>query len=124
MLRALSPSGFGSRWLSWENSTSGKEFRPVCANAAGMMQNKAKNSGIWRIEFQAANLVRGRTSKPVVPSIVEGSRCVSLAFTAGSLDGARDDGQRGGGRASISLLKRSKFEPSQPTFERAPDANQ
>jgi len=35
MLSALSPSGLGSRWLSWANSTSGNEFRPVCALAAG-----------------------------------------------------------------------------------------
>jgi hypothetical protein len=28
-----------------------------------MMQNKAKKSGIWRIEFHAANLMRGRAFK-------------------------------------------------------------
>src|SRR5437868_10802655 len=58
MLSAFSPSGFGSRWLSWANSTSGNEFRPVCALAAGKVESKAKRSGIWRIEFHAANLVR------------------------------------------------------------------
>src|SRR5207253_3677378 len=58
MLRAFSPSGFGSRWLSWENSTSGNEFSPVCAIAAGTIESNAKRSGIRRIEVRAANLMR------------------------------------------------------------------
>src|SRR5437588_3775823 len=56
MLRAFSPSGFGSRWLSWENSTSGNEFRPVCAVVTGTIERIRID--IRRIEFHAANLVR------------------------------------------------------------------
>src|SRR5437764_13065657 len=58
MLRAFSPSGFGSRWLSWENSTSGNEFSPVCAMAAGTIEKETKSIDVKRIEFHAANPVR------------------------------------------------------------------
>jgi hypothetical protein len=37
---------------------------------------------------------------------------------------ARDDGQLGGGWDATSLLKCSKFDPAQPTFERIPQPNQ
>src|SRR5438067_11556875 len=73
MLRAFSPSGFGSRWLSWENSTSANELRPVCAITAGTIAKKANGIQIRRIEVDAANLVRASGAqvgrwKQVIPS--------------------------------------------------------
>src|SRR5690349_15377615 len=40
ILSALSPSGLGSRWLSWVNSTSDNEFRPVWAPVTGVIETK------------------------------------------------------------------------------------
>src|SRR5207248_4795601 len=72
MLRAFSPSGFGSRWLSWENSTSGNEFSPVCAIAAGTIEKETKSIDVKRIEFHAANPVR---------AWIRGAQAASLFFS-------------------------------------------
>src|SRR5438477_11840826 len=72
MLRAFSPSGFGSRWLSWENSTSGNEFSPVCAIAAGTIESRARRMETMRIDCLAANPVR---------EWIRGAQAASLFFS-------------------------------------------
>src|SRR5437762_566256 len=61
MPSAFSPSEFGSRWLSWENSTSGSELRPVWAGAgcASKLTTRPTIDILAHINVDAANLMRG-----------------------------------------------------------------
>src|SRR5436309_262919 len=77
MASAFSPSGFGSRWLSWENSTSVSAFRPTFVESWATTPDRTDTATAierakQRIAPIEANFVRAELHSRPSPAGVSG----------------------------------------------------